>query len=304
MGNSPPTNLTSVILHALILHHTNLAHLTRIGVCNAGQKPANMKCLICNDKMENYFSKEFNAYNLTTCNYYKCGTCGFVASKTHYDLSPQEWEQLNYEYHTENNNRVDNPNNRNQRYFNQALMISILKKHDLLGGGNFLDWASGIGAVSILSKILFDVEISNYDKYIEPHFNTVGEDYLKERSFDLVINCALFEHVSKRETLDEIEALVAHDGAFAIHTLVPEVVPKDPEWMYLLPVHCSFHTNASMQLLMDQWGYKCSVYNEHSKLWVLFKRGIEEIKPQIDKINKLLGWEYLKFKNGFVDYWK
>ena len=167
-----------------------------------------------------------------------------------------------------------------------------------------MDWASGIGAVSILGKKLFDLDISNYDKYIEPHFNPVGEDHLKKRSFDLVINCALFEHVSTRKTLDEIESLVAPEGAFAIHTLVPNRVPKDPEWMYLLPVHCSFHTNASMQLLMDQWGYTCSVYNEHAKLWVLFKRPVEAIKPKVDRVNKLLGWDYLKFKNGFMDYWK
>ncbi len=254
--------------------------------------------------MDYYFSKTFYVYNLTNCYYYKCKSCGFVASKTHYELSSQEWEKLNYEFHTDNNNREDNPYNRNQRYFNQALMILILKRYGLFCGENFLDWASGVGSVSILVKELFGIKINNYDKFIGPHLNPVSEEFLKKRSFDLVINCALFEHVTKRDTLDEIESLVSNDGAFAIHTLIPEVVPENPEWMYLLPTHCSFHTNSSMQMLMDQWGYVCSVYNEHSKLWVLFKRNAEEIKPKIDKINKLLGWEYLKFKNGFMDYWK
>lgn len=263
-----------------------------------------MNCIICNTGMEYYFSKTFNVYGLTNCDYNKCPNCGFAASKTHYELSTSEWSKLNLIFHTDSNNREDNPYNRNQRYFNQALMISILNKNGLFKNENFLDWASGIGSVSILAKELFDIKLYNYDKYIEPHINSVNEDFLKERSFDLVVNCALFEHITSRDTLDEIESLVSDNGAFAIHTLIPDVVPKDPEWMYLLPVHCSFHTNSSMQMLMDQWGYKCSLYNEHSKLWLLFKREPEEIKPIIDQVNKLLGWEYLKFKSGFMDYWK
>ena len=86
------------------------------------------------------------------------------------------------------------------------------------------------------------------------------ESKLKKRSYGLVLNNAVFEHVTNRETLDNIESFVTPKGCLAIHTLVPETIPKDSRWMYLLPVHCSFHTNKSMDILMKQWGYKCSVY--------------------------------------------
>ena len=81
-------------------------------------------------------------------------------------------------------------------------------------------------------------------------------------------------------------------------------VPQNPEWMYLLPVHCAFHTNRSMQLLMDQWGYRCSVYNEHAKLWVLFRQPPTDIEPAVAALNQAMGWRYLHYKAGFMDYWK
>jgi hypothetical protein len=74
--------------------------------------------------------------------------------------------------------------------------------------------------------------------------------------------------------------------------------------MYLLPVHCAFHTNKSMEILMEQWKYNCSVYNEQSKMWVLFREETKEVQARVDKLNNSLGWEYLHFKNGFMDYWK
>jgi len=254
--------------------------------------------------MSYYFSKKFEDFNLGNVNYYICNNCGFTSSKDHYDLSQGEWEKLNFEYHSKNNERDDNPYNRNQRYFNQALMISLMKSFHFFEEGEFLDWGSGTGSVSILSEKLFNIKINNYDQYIKPKINSIIEKKLNKRSFELVINCAVFEHVRSVETLNEIEQYVSKTGSFAIHTLIPDKVPKDPNWMYLLPVHCSFHTNSSMNILMEKWGYQCSVYNEHAKLWVLFKRNSEIIFPLVNELNKFLGWEYLKYKNGFMDFWK
>ena len=55
---------------------------------------------------------------------------------------------------------------------------------------------------------------------------------------------------------------------------------------------------------MNDWGYECSVYNEHSKMWVLFREKADVIESHVEKLNKSLGWEYLHFKEGFMDYWK
>jgi hypothetical protein len=59
-----------------------------------------------------------------------------------------------------------------------------------------------------------------------------------------------------------------------------------------------------MQILMESWGYSCSVYNEHSKLWVMFREDEALVEAKVDKLNESLGWQYLHFKRGFMDYWK
>lgn len=254
--------------------------------------------------MDFYFSKEFNTCDLSKVDYWKCSGCGFCASKTHFDMTSEQWTTLNNVFHDESHHRKDNPFNRNQRYFNQALMLFLMAKHALIDRGAWLDWGCGIGSLALLLKDYFDTKLMTYDKYYTPHINAISEENLATRTFDLVVNTAVFEHVRDRNTLDEIESYVKDSGCFAIHTLVPESVPKDSNWMYLLPVHCAFHTNKSMQILMAAWGYSCSVYNEHSKMWVLFRQDAELIQSRVAKVNQSLGWEYLHFKEGFMDYWK
>lgn len=263
-----------------------------------------MKCIICESKMHFYFTKTFSVCDLAEVDYWKCSHCGFCASKTHFDMTNEQWAALNNTFHSESHYRKDNPYNRNQRYFNQALMLFLMAKHDLIDRGAWLDWGSGIGSVALLLKDYFEIELMNYDKYFTPQIGVISEEQLVPRTFDLVVNTAVFEHVRDRNTLDEIESYVADSGCLAIHTLVPESVPKDPHWMYLLPVHCSFHTNRSMQVLMDEWSYSCSVYNEHSKMWVLFRRDADFIQSRVGKMQQSLGWEYLHFRKGFMDYWK
>jgi len=254
--------------------------------------------------MAAYFSKSFGEFGLSTVDYVRCKHCGFCASETHVQMTPEEWGELNDRFHSISHQRSDNPYNRNQRYFNQALMLSLAAKKGLVREGSWLDWGCGVGAVAILLHEYFGIELGTYDKYFEPQINAITEAELVERSFDLVLNTAVFEHVRSRAVLDEIESYVAADGCLAVHTLVPETVPRDPDWMYLLPVHCAFHTNSSMQLLMEQWGYRCSVYNEHAKLWILFRQDPQEIAAVVTQLNDSLGWEYLHFKEGFMDYWK
>lgn len=254
--------------------------------------------------MKYYFSKRFNEYDLAKVDYEKCDKCGFVASRTHYELSDQKWNKLNNNFHKNHNKRTDNPFNRNQRYFNQALMLFLLKKYDFFPKGEYLDWGSGEGDLSKYANNLFNFEIKNYDKYIKPDLNIIKSNSLKKRNYALVINTGVFEHIRNKETLHEIESYVKNNGCLAIHTLVTEVVPKDEEWMYLLPVHCSFHTNKSMSILIEKWGYKCSTYNEDAKSWILFKEKNDKIEKKVQVLNKAMGWEYLKYKKGFLDFWK
>lgn len=261
-------------------------------------------CLICSSKMSYYFSKNFDESNLGNVDYWRCESCGFVSSKTHFDMTDDEWQGLNDTWHAQSHSSTKNPYNRNQRYFNQALMLSLMAKHDLIEEGRWLDWGAGVGAVSGLLEKYFGGGLLTYDKYLKCPTNLLDEDELTPRSFDLVTSMAVFEHVRSRSTLDEIESYVKKTGCLGTHTLVPDEVPADPDWMYLLPVHCAFHTNKSMQLLMESWGYTSSVYSEHSKLWVWFKKPSDEMETKVNALNESMGWEYLHFKKGFMDYWK
>ena len=262
-----------------------------------------MQCIICSGQMFDYFTKHFDVYSLDDVRYMRCGSCGFTASKTHFQMSPSEWERLNNAFHADNNAREDNPWNRNQRYFNQSVMLYLLVRNGIVPSGKWLDWGSGTGSLSLQLNEHFGVRLDNFDKYIEPKLFPVRQSDLIERGYSLVTNTAVFEHVRNRDTLDEIESYVSRDGCLGVHTLVRGEIPADPNWMYLLPVHCAFHTNRSMEVLMRQWGYQCSLYNEHAKMWLMFKRPLAEVESEVERLNKLVGWEYLHFKVGFMDFW-
>jgi len=262
-----------------------------------------MKCIICSGRMSHHFTKHFDVYSLRDVHYVRCGSCGFSASETHFRMSPTEWERLNNAFHEGNNARDDNPWNRNQRYFNQSVMLYLLSRNGVIPSGNWLDWGSGTGSLSLQLHEHFGLRLANFDKYIEPGLFLLRQSELVERGYTLVTNTAVFEHVRDRKTLDEIESYVSPDGCLGVHTLVRGEIPADPDWMYLLPVHCAFHTNRSMNMLMCQWGYKCSIYNEHAKMWLMFKRSAREVESEVARLNKLVGWDYLHFKAGFMDYW-
>jgi len=260
-----------------------------------------MECIICKNKMVYFFTKHFPDCYLKLAEYWKCSICGFVASKTHRDMPDSDWQELNFKFHIENNRRLDNPYNRNQRYFYQALMLFLLIRHGVIPKGEYLDWGCGVGELSDRLFTLFDIPFSNFDKFISAKRFSMQEYELTPRKYSCVANTGVFEHVRERDTLNEIESYVSPDGCLAIHTLVREEIPNDPDWSYLLPVHCAFHTNNSMKRLMLDWGYACSVYNEQAKMWVLFRK---DIKEQAIAINSMLGWNYLHFKDGFMDFWK
>lgn len=262
-----------------------------------------MRCIICSGEMSRHFVKHFDVYSLQDVQYVRCESCGFSASQTHFQMSTAEWERLNNAFHNDSNAREDNPWNRNQRYFNQSIMLYLLDRNGLIPPGKWLDWGSGTGSLSLQLHEHFGLRLYNFDKYVEPRLFPVLQSDLAERGYSLVTNTAVFEHVRDRETLDEIESYVSLDGCLGVHTLVRGEIPADPDWMYLLPVHCAFHTNRSMDTLMRQWGYQCSIYNEHAKMWLMFKRSAQEVERDVARLNKLVGWEYLHFKAGFMDFW-
>ncbi len=252
--------------------------------------------------MSHWFSKCFGDKELGLVEYLRCAECGFVCSPKHYEMDDNDWEALNRRFHEACFAQDDNPYSRNQRHFHQALHLHLMNRYGVFAGKDWLDWGCGSGVVSDLLRQLFGLELGKYDAYMARPDYILKSD-LEPRSYDLVLNTAVFEHVRDRETLDNIESFVHADGAFGVHTLVRGEVPQDPRWTYLLSVHCSFFTNRSMQLLMKQWGYGYSVYNEDSRLWVMFRSDLGRVEKQVKALNERVGWQYLKDKRGFMDYW-
>ena len=105
--------------------------------------------------------------------------------------------------------------------------------------------------------------------------------------------------------MENLNRLVDDDGVLILHTVVCERIPKNSEWFYLRPpVHCAFHTNKSMEQLMQQWNYQSSIYCPSSKCWLLFKKDSDDIIKKIKKVNTEFETHYFVYKKGFVDYWK
>ena len=59
-----------------------------------------------------------------------------------------------------------------------------------------------------------------------------------------------------------------------------------------------------LSILMEQWGYRSSVYSPKSKSWVFLRQPYKEVKPIIERINQELQTTWLFGKDGFLDYWK
>jgi hypothetical protein len=271
-----------------------------------------LKCLICNSDCIYYFSKEYLEppyskfmLEIGAVDYYKCKKCGFVLSKTHSELDHKIWINLNKSAHDYNENPKNKKMGNPPPYIEQAVMILILDKNKIIDTKNMLDYAAGHGTLSkILSKYC-DIKLPVYDKYVRggDFHRYIRKDQLDK--YDTVINSAMFEHILKREDLDDVDKLVNNGGCLILHTVVCENIPQDSNWFFLQPpVHTAFHTNKSMDILMNQWGYKSSIYCPKSKSWILLKKETKNIKRIINSINKELQTDYLYYKKGFVDYWK
>ncbi len=269
--------------------------------------------MICDAPTHYYFSKRYadlppNApFETLSVDYWRCGECGFVASRTHQEMDAGQWEALNGSFHhyIEAGNKIGNQ----PPYADQALALQMLTRNSVVDLSNALDYAAGYGTLSRFSRKYFGSSIRMFDRYVRD--SGPGAEYVAEQDlgrYQLVINSAMFEHVLQRADLDEVNALVADDGCLMMHTVVCERVPADPDWFYIVPVvHTAFHTNRSMSLLMQQWGYAASIYSPQAKSWFLFKRDnprIKELKRAVERMNAEVQTQYFHYKADFVDYWK
>lgn len=271
-----------------------------------------MKCIICDSDSEYYFSKTYTESpydefmkDIGTVDYHKCTNCGFVLSKTHKELDAEKWDRLNVQFHhhledPEVNTEINQP-----PYAEQAMMIAMLGKHGLIDTSSMIDYAAGYGSLSKILAKYFSVSLPISDPYVQADGQSNYVPVDKLASYKTVVNAAMFEHVTNREALEAVNDLVEDDGSLILHTRISGFIPDDPEWFYLRPpVHTAFHTNASMAILMEQWGYKASIYCLPSRCWVLLKKDIPDLEERVKNLNLELQSPWFHCKQGFVDYWK
>jgi hypothetical protein len=272
-----------------------------------------MNCIVCGGVGRAYFNKAyteppFDEYmrSIGPVQYERCDACGFVFSRTHRELDLRTWQTLNERFHCHIHSLPPGTHGNQPPYAEQAMMLRLLSSNGLIDGSDMLDYAAGFGTLSRLLQRYFGMDLPLHDPYVKSAGagRYVGSEDL--RQYGTVVNSAMFEHVRDRDDLDRVHALVRPvDGCMVVHTVVCERVPADPDWFYLrAPVHTAFHTNRSMQLLMDQWGYAGSFYCVPAKCWVLLQVLPDDIDDKVRALNDELQANWFHFKRGFVDYWK
>jgi len=268
-----------------------------------------MNCIICNSKSNFFLKKEFDGVYkemIPSSEYYKCENCGFTYSKTIFDLNENNFSKLNIVFHQYVEDPTIEKKGNQPPYIEQATMLNVLNANNLISMNEALDFAGGLGALNkIMKKYINSLSFFIYDPFMQ---DLNSSEYLtksKLKKYSTVFNSAFFEHITSRKTLEEINDCVSETGVLIIHTVICENIPQDSNWFYINPVHCAFHTNKSMEILMEQWGYKWSLYCPSAKSWVLFKKEYNNEGIVIDEINKMFQTKYIFYNPiGFVDYWK
>lgn len=259
-------------------------------------------CLVCARACEPAFSKDFGGtFGLGRVEYVGCPDCGTCVSKTHYELPSEAWGALNERYHQQYFGSSANADDARwmERLGEQAAVFSELQKQGVLPKGPVLDWGCGDGQLADRLTAA-GVRCEKFDRYVKPPGGLL-EPALVAGSFGVVLNTSVVEHVRERRTLDEIAGLVSADGIVAMHTIICEVVPRDPSWFYLLPVHCTFLTNEAMRRLCAEWGFVATLYDVPARLWLLF-RNLPQARRAFDALQPTR--TAIHFKEGFIDFWK
>lgn len=265
-----------------------------------------MNCLVCGGTLSTYFAKDFaGTLGLGKIDYWRCEACGLVVARTIHEMCDSEWLELNNQYHSSflgSEGCVDDPG-WVHRLTAQADTIERLDREGILPKERpWIDYGCGDGK---LSDMLSERGLSaiRYDRHMgQNHHGYVGEEALKDK-YSVVINTSVFEHIREIDTLDEIANLVDDSGVLALHVLVRESIPCDPDRFYLLPVHCTFFTNRSMQILFDRWQFAVSIYHVPSRMWFWFHAENSTCWDFVLRQQGRVPSEYC-IKRGFMDYWK
>lgn len=279
-----------------------------------------MKCFVCGSEMRDYFKKAMEA-ETSEWNYVRCEHCGLVLCQTVYDMPSDEWQMLNDRWEGGYQGRDENPDcdpNWLSRMYRQARLFADVTASGLweadahivdygCGDGKLEDYMqhelSGSEGARTSAKEVCVPKILKYDKYMRPEGSGdyLEDEDVKPGTFDAVVCSAVFEHLRGRSNVEEIIGLLTDRGTFCLHTMVCEEVPLDPDWFYLLPVHCTMWTNKSMGIIYEQYGFVGCAYHVEGRMWFFF-RNRQRYELLRSKSPSIPGTWF--FSDKFVDYWK
>jgi len=235
--------------------------------------------------------------------YVRCPSCGCVYAKTLLDWPSEQWDMWCTNYHARRATLHEDPDDprRQSRLQAQARSLAQAFVSGWIGGSPWLDYGAGDGRLSTLIHAQLAerspsraeaLHIDRFDRYVLDS-SYVSQPMLLTRSYSVVINTAVVEHVRSRAELDVALARIDTTGTLALHTLVRAEIPRDPSWFYLLSVHTAFFTNEGMTRLFEQWGLRASTYDIDARLWLGFRGGLPSNLPQ----------EWPVDPQGFTAYW-
>ena len=265
-----------------------------------------MKCFVCGGEMNFFLEKDFGLENLGKCEYVRCEDCGLVISKTVYEMNQEDWSKLNFEchdkfFHTQANEEAD-PKLLDRLEAQANVLVELIQRGVFKSDWSTIDYGAGSGLLAdkINSKLQTDW-LKKFDAYMAEE-NYLSAEEVKPASFDFLVTTSVFEHLlGNQGDVDKIIDLIKPGGVMALHTLICEEVPKDANWFYLYPVHCTMWTNKAMSKIYKKFNFKGCAYNVESKMWFMFKKNsdFDKLKAEIKNLSGT--WQV---SEDFVDYWK
>lgn len=261
-----------------------------------------MNCFVCGKEMTGYFIKKWGEE--MTGDFVRCPDCGLVINKTMYEMPIQEWMEKNEELHSEyqgTDEMKDDPKWLDRINAQGEVILQLYDLDIFSCNGKCIGYGCGDGKLADLVNRNRQL-IQKYDKFMG--CGKLG--YLKDKEvnqgeFDVVICCSVLEHLVGKVEVEKVFGLIAEDGVLCLHTLVCEEVPRDPDWFYLLTVHCTLWTNKAMSILYKDNGFAGCAYNLESQMWFMFRN--KEQFVRLKNAEQVLKGKWF-FSDGFVDYWK
>lgn len=257
-----------------------------------------MKCFVCGEEMSPFMEKFFGLKHLDACRYVRCSGCGLVVAETLYDMPREDWELLNRECHAyQHTDALAIDPRWLERLHAQADVLARLAKVGVLEeSARAVDFGAGDGKLSdYLAEKISAPPLMKFDAYMGDE-NFLPPEEMSPASFDFVITCSVFEHLLGAADVEKIFALLTADGTMALHTLVCEEIPRDPNWFYLQPVHATLWTNAAMKKIFRRYGFKACAYHVDARLWLMMR--------SLEKFSRLKDLAGFVVAEDFVDYWK